>query len=148
MSLRFDANMADASVSPMHQSTPQGCYRRKSQGQKRRGGERLQRQINLSGERVDNQDCSFSRFSEIATKIQVYGDDSALHSQSDLDPANSTRRQAEQNERLQEKRSNNPPPSNKYKLILRKINLTGMRRSHSIQHLATYMAGEKFIFKA
>ena len=28
--LRFDANMADSSVSPIHQSTPQGGYRRKS----------------------------------------------------------------------------------------------------------------------
>ena len=27
--LLFDANMADASVSPMHQSTPQGCYLQK-----------------------------------------------------------------------------------------------------------------------
>ena len=106
--LRFDANMADASVSPIHQSTPQGWHRRKSPGQNRRDGERLQKQINLSRERIDNQNCSLSRFSEIATKIQVYGDDSALHSQSDLYTATSTRGQAEQKERQQETRPNNP----------------------------------------
>ena len=106
--LRFDANMADASVSPIHQSTPQGLYRRKSPGQNRRDGERLQKQINLSRERIDNQNCSISRFSENATKIQVYGDDSALHSQSDLNTATSTRGQAEQNERQQETSPNNP----------------------------------------
>ena len=106
--LRFDANMADASVSPIHQSTPQGWYRRKSPGQNRREGERLQKQINLSRESIDNQNCSLSRFGEIATKIQVYGDDSALHSQSDLNTATSTRGQAEQNERQQETSPNNP----------------------------------------
>ena len=106
--LRFDANMADASVSPIHQSTPQCGYCRKSPGQKRRDGERLQQQINLSRERIDNQNCSLSRFSEILTKIQAHGDDSALHSQSDLDPAASTRQQAEQNERQQETSFNNP----------------------------------------
>ena len=106
--LRFDANMADASVSPIHQSTPQGWYRRKSPGQKRRDGERLQKQINLSRERIDNQNSSLSRFNEIATKNQVYGDDSALHSQSDLNTATSTRGQAEQNERQQETSPSNP----------------------------------------
>ena len=100
--------MADASVSPTHQSTPQGCYRRKSQGQKRREGKRLQQQVNLSRVRIADQNCSSSIFSEIATKIQVRGDDSTLHSQSDLDPANSTRRQAEQSERQQESSPNNP----------------------------------------
>ena len=127
---RFDANMVDASVSPIHQSTPQGGYCQKSPGQKRRDRERLQQQINLSRERIDNQNCSLSKLSEILTKIQAHGDDSALHSQSDLDPATSTRRQAEQNERQQGTRSNIP-------MKLRKINLTGMRSSHSIQHLAT-----------
>ena len=107
--LRFDANMADASMSPIHQSTPQGWYLRKSPGQKKRDGERLQKQINLSRERIDNPNCSLSRFIEIATMIQVYGgDDSALHSQSDLNTATSTRGQAEQNERQQETNPNNP----------------------------------------
>ena len=93
--LRFDANMADVNVSSMHQSTPQGCYRRKSPGHRRRGGKRLQKQINLSRERLDKQICSFSKHSKIATKIQVYEDDSPLHSQSDFDTATSTGRQAE-----------------------------------------------------
>ena len=62
--LRFDAGMADASVSPAHQSKRQGWYRRKSSGQKRREGERLQKQINLSRERLDNQNCSLSRQQE------------------------------------------------------------------------------------
>ena len=105
--LRFDADMADASVSPIHQSIPQGCYRRKSPGQKRRDGKRLQQKINLSRQRIGNQNCSLSIFSEIATKIQAHGDDSALHSQSDLDPATSTRRQAEQSERQKESSPNN-----------------------------------------
>ena len=105
--LRFDANMADASVSPIHQSTPQGWYRRKSPRQNRRDGERLHKEINLSKERIDNQNCSLSRFSEIAIKIHVYGDHSALHSQSDLNAATSTRRQAEQNEKQQETSPNN-----------------------------------------
>ena len=106
--LRFDANMADAIVSPVHQSTPQGWYRRKSPGQKRRDGERSKKQINLSRERIDNQNCSLSRFSEIETKMQVYGDDSALHSESDLNTATSTKGHAEQNERQQETSPNNP----------------------------------------
>ena len=100
--------MADASVSPIHQSAPQGWYRRKSPGQIRRDVERLQKQKNLSRERIDNQNCSLSRFSEIATKIEVCGDDSALHSQSDLNTATSTRGQVEQNERQQETSPNNP----------------------------------------
>ena len=105
--LRFDANMADASVSPMHQSTPQSCYRRKSPGQKRRDGERLQQHVNISRERLDNQNCSFAKFSKIATKIQIYEDDSALHSQSDLDldTATSTRRQAEKKTRDSKKQA-------------------------------------------
>ena len=98
--------MADASVSPIHQSTPQGGYRRNSPGQKRRDGERLQQQINLSRERIDNQNCSLSRFCKILTKIQAHGDLSAFDSQSKLDPATSTRRQAEQNERQQGTSSN------------------------------------------
>ena len=106
--LRFGANMADANVSPIQQSTPQVCYHRKSPGQNRRDRERLQELIKLSRERVDNQNCSLSRFSEIATKIQVYEDNSALHSQSDLDTATSTRRQAEQSESKQETTPNNP----------------------------------------
>ena len=80
---------------------------RKSPDQKR-DGERLQQQINLSRERIDNQKCSLSRFNKIATKIQAYGDDSALHSQSDLDPATSTRRQAAKRQRYQETSPNNP----------------------------------------
>ena len=106
--IRFDANMADASVSPIHQSTPEVRYRRKSPGHQRRDGGRLQQQINLSRERIDNQNCSLSKFSEILTKIQAHGDYSVLRSQSDLDPATSTRRQAEQNERQQGTSSNNP----------------------------------------
>ena len=94
-------------MSPIHQSIPQGCYRRKSPGQKRRDGKRLQQKINLSRQRIGNQNCSLSIFSEIATKIQAHGDDSALHSQSDLDPATSTRRQAEQSERQKESSPNN-----------------------------------------
>ena len=47
---------------------------------------------------------SLSRFSEIATNIAL---DSALHSQSNLNRATSTREQAEQNER-QEKSPKNP----------------------------------------
>ena len=77
-------------------------------GQRRRGGERLQKQINLSRERLDKQNCSFSKHSKIATKIQVYEDDSPLHSQSDLDTATSTGRQAEKKERQQEASPNNP----------------------------------------
>ena len=66
--LRFDANMEYESVSPIHRSTPQGWYRRKSPGQKRRDGERLQKQIILSRERIANQNCSLSRFSKILTR--------------------------------------------------------------------------------
>ena len=106
--LRFDAIMADMSMSHIHQSTPQGWYRRKSQGQRRRDRERLQKKINLSRERIDNQNCSLSRFSKIATKTQVYGNDSVLNSQKDLDTATSTRRQAEQNKKQQETIPNNP----------------------------------------
>ena len=95
--LQFNANMAEASVSPTHQSTPQGWYRRKSPGQNRRDGERLQKQINLSRERIDKKKCSLSRFSEIAAKVQVYGDDSALHTQSDSNTATSPQQGDRQN---------------------------------------------------
>ena len=100
--LRFDANMADASVSPMHQSTPQGCYRWMSPGQKRRDGERLQQHINIPRERLDNLNCSFSKFSKIATKIQVYEDDSALHSQSYSNHNKATGRKKRDNKRQQQ----------------------------------------------
>ena len=92
--LRFGANTADTSVSTIHQSKPHGCYRRKSAGQKRRDRTRLQQHKNFSTQRVNIQNSSLSRFNEIATKVQVCGDDSALHSQSDLDTAISTRREA------------------------------------------------------
>ena len=74
----------------------------------------MQQQVNLSRERIDDQNCSLSIFSEIATKIQAHGDDSTLHSQSDLDPATSTRQHAKQSERQQES-----SPNNSIKLVLR-----------------------------
>ena len=85
--LRFDANMADACGSLIHQSTPQGCYPCKSPSQKRRVRERLPQGIKLTRETVDNQNCTLSRFSKSAVKIHVCGNDSALHSPSDLDAA-------------------------------------------------------------
>ena len=96
-------------MSPMHQSTPQVCYRRKFPARTEETEKDCSNIIiNLSRGRVDNQNCRLSRFSEIATKIQVCGDDSALHSQSDLDTTTSTRRKAEQSERQQETSPNNP----------------------------------------
>ena len=63
--------------------------------------EKRRRKVTETDKLIKRKDCSLSRFSKIVTKIQFYGDDSALHSQSDLNTATSTRGQAEQNERQQ-----------------------------------------------
>ena len=50
--LRFDANMADTSVSPIHQSTP---LRRKSTNDSRRESKRLEQHENPPAERIVQQ---------------------------------------------------------------------------------------------
>ena len=79
-----------------------------NQHRRHRDTERLHQHIDLSLERIDNQTGSLSRFNKMATNIQVCRDNRALHSQSDLEAATSTRRQTEQSERQQEISPNNP----------------------------------------
>ena len=81
--LRFDANMADTSVSPIHQSTP---LRRKSTNDSKREKERLEHE-NPPAERIVQQKFGSKTCRETAMNPQIFVADIALHSQSVFDTA-------------------------------------------------------------
>ena len=87
--LRFDANMVDTSVSPIHLSTP---LRRKSTNQRRRERARLEEHENPSTKKIVQQKFGSNVCRETTMNPQICGDDSALHSQSVFDTATCTAR--------------------------------------------------------
>ena len=102
--LRFDACMEDASVSPLHQSTPES-YRRKSSSQ---SNKELERHVKLQREEMDYQNNSSSKRNVTAAMNLKSKDDSAFHSLSLLDRSTSslTNREIAHNERKQAKSPN------------------------------------------
>ena len=99
--LRFDECVADASVSPIYRSTPQGCYHRKPQIQFRRDKERIEQHRNLSAEK------QFKTIKQRWKRDRIYKDDSALHSTSLFETAIPARRQKAQEDIHQAKRLTN-----------------------------------------
>ena len=61
---RFDECMADASVSPIHRSTPWNCYRRKPPIQMRRDRERMEHHRNLLAEKKVQQNNSSRQYNK------------------------------------------------------------------------------------
>ena len=105
--LRFDACMDDASVSPLHQSTPKSyCLKSPSQLNKD-----VERHVKLRREEMDHQSNSPNKRNGTAAMNQISKDDSALHSLSLLDSHRSTssptNRETAQQESKQAKRPNN-----------------------------------------
>ena len=105
--LRFDANMADTSVSPIHQSTP---LRRKSTNQRRGERERLEEHENPSTKKIVQQKFGSNACRDMTMNPQICGDDSALHSQSVLDTATCTGLETKQTETQRENSPNNSLP--------------------------------------
>ena len=105
--LRFDANMADTSESPIHQSTP---LRRKSTNDSRRERERSEQHENPPAGRIVQQKFGSKRCRETAMNSQIFGDDSALHSQSVCDTATCIGLEIKQTETQRENVSNNLLP--------------------------------------
>ena len=105
--LRFDANMADTSVSPIHQSTP---LRRKSTNQRRRERERLEEHENPSTKKIMQQKFGSNACRDTTMNPQICGDDSALHSQSVLDTATCTGLETKQTKTQRENSPNNSLP--------------------------------------
>ena len=105
--LRFDACMEDASVSPLHQSTPKS-YCRKSPSQLNKD---VQRHVKLRREEMDHQKSSPKKRNGTAAMNQISKDNSVLHSLSLLDRSRSTssptNRETAQHERKQAKSPNN-----------------------------------------
>ena len=103
--LRFDACMEDASVSPLHQSTPRS-YRRKSSSQSNKD---VERHVKLWREEMDYQNNSSSKRNVTAAMNLKSKEDSAFHSLSLLDRSTSslTNRETAHNERKQAKSPNN-----------------------------------------
>ena len=110
--LRFDACMEDASLSPLHQSTPKS-YRRKSSDQSNKD---VERHVKLRREEMDHQNNSSSIRNVTAAMNLKSKDDSAFHSLSLLDRSTSslTNRETAHNERKQAKSPNN-------KVLLKKL---------------------------
>ena len=105
--LQFDANMADTSVSPIHQSTP---LRRKSTNQRRRERGRLEEHENPSTKKIMQQKFGSNACRDTTMNLQICGDDSALHSQSVLDTATCTGLETKQTEAQPENSPNNSLP--------------------------------------
>ena len=105
--LRFDANMADTSVSPIHQSTP---LRRKSTNYSSRERERLEQHENPPAERIVQQKFGSKTCRETAVNSQIFGDDSTLHSQSVFDTATCIGLETKQTETQRENIPNNSSP--------------------------------------
>ena len=103
--LRFDACMEDASVSPLHQSTPKS-YGRKSSSQSNKD---VERHVKVRREEMDYQNNGSSKRNETAAMNLKSKDDSAFHSLSLLDRSTSslTNRETAHNERRQAKSPNN-----------------------------------------
>ena len=107
--LRFDANMAVMSVSPIHQSTPLRRTR-KSANYSRRERERLEQHENPLAERIVQQKFGSKTCLETAMNPQIYGDDSALHNQSVFDTTTCTGLETKQTKTQRENISNNSLP--------------------------------------
>ena len=105
--LRFDANMADTSVSKIHQSIP---LRRKSTNYSRREIEGLEQHENPPAERIVQQKFGSKTCRETAMNSQIFGDDSALHSRSVFDTATCTGLETKQTETQRENIPNNSLP--------------------------------------
>ena len=105
--LRFDECMADASVSPIHRSTPQSCYRRKPPIQMRRDRERIEQHRNSSADKIVHENNSSKQYNRDENVNRVCKDDSALHSISPLEAAIPVIREKAQDYLQQEKRSSN-----------------------------------------
>ena len=121
--LRFDTNMADTSVSPIHQSTP---LRRKSTNQRRQERERLEEHENPSTKKIVQQKFGSNACRDTTMYPQICGDDSALHSQSVFDTATCTGLETKQTETQRENSPNNSLP---LVVIVVTINTTEMSNS-------------------
>ena len=97
--LRFDANMAVTSVSPIHQSTP---LRRKSTNQRRRERKRLEEHENSPTKKIVQQKFGSNASRDTTMNPQICGDDSFLHSQRVLDTATCTGLETKQTETARE----------------------------------------------
>ena len=102
-----DECMADASVSPIHRSTPQSCYRRKPPIQMRRDRERIEQHRNSSADKIVHENNSSKQYNRDENVNRVCKDDSALHSISPLEAAIPVIREKAQDYLQQEKRSAN-----------------------------------------
>ena len=103
--LRFDECMTDASMSPMHRSTPQSCYRRKPPIQMRRDRERMEQHRNLSAEKLVRENNTSRQYNKDENLNQICKDNSALHSSISLfETAIPARREKAQDNLQQEKR--------------------------------------------
>ena len=104
--LRFDECMADASVSPIHRSTPQSCYRRKPPIQMRRDRDRdrMEQHRNLPAEKIVRENNSSRQYNKDENLNRICKDDSALHSVSLFETAIPARREKAQDDVQQEKR--------------------------------------------
>ena len=105
--LRFDANTADTSVSPIHQSTP---LRRKSTNQTRRERGRLEEHENPWTKKIVQQKFGSNACRDTTMNPQICGYDSALHSQSVLDTATCTGLETKQTETQRENSPSNSLP--------------------------------------
>ena len=102
--LRFDECMADASVSPIHRSTPRNCYRRKPPIQMRRDRERMEQHRNFSAEKIVHENNSSRQYNKDEDVNRICNDDSALHSMSFFETAIPARREKAQDNIQQVKR--------------------------------------------
>ena len=105
--LRFDECMAEAthaSVSAIHRSTSQSCYRRKPPIQMRRDRDRMEQHRNLPAEKIVCENNSSRQYNKDENLNRICKDDSALHSVSLFETAIPARREKAQDELQQEKR--------------------------------------------
>ena len=102
--LRFDEYMADASVSPIHRSTPRSCYRRRPPIQMRRDRERMEQHRNLTADKIVHENSSSRQYNKDEKVNRICKDDSALHSVSLFEAAIPARREKAQDDLQQEKR--------------------------------------------
>ena len=101
--LRFDDCMADASVSPIHRSTPQSCYRRNPPIQIRRDRDRMKQHRNLPAEKIVRENNSSRQYNKDENLNRICKDDSALHSVSLFENVIPARREKAQDDVQQEK---------------------------------------------
>ena len=102
--LRFDECMADASVPPIHRSTPRSCYRRKPPIQMRRDREKMEQHRNILAEKKVHENNSSRQYNKDENVNRICKDDSALHSISLFEAAIPVRREKAQDGIKQEKR--------------------------------------------